>query len=333
VIRSASAPGLELVPLEACHVAAAARLVAARYRDLRRAVPLLPSQYGEPDTIAGLLRRLVPGAPHVAAPGVAALQGDRLAGFLTGFLIPDFRGAPGIYCPEWASAVEPGAGRRIYEEMYTHLAARWVAGGYVQHALGLFSSERTSLDAWHWLGFGMAAADGVRTLDPVDAPTTAVTVRRGTPDDVEGVADLLGGLRRHLAASPTFLVWDDSRTREQARAWLEDPNMALWLAFDGDPEPVSFLVLGPATHTASTIIRDEGTTSIVGAFTRPGARGAGVGAALLDRALAWGREAGYARCAVDFEPMNVLAARFWMRHFQPVVYSVFRHVDPRAVPD
>jgi GNAT superfamily N-acetyltransferase len=299
-------------------------------------VPLLPPQYGEPDTIVALLRRLVPGAPARGAEdqgGVAALRDGRLAGFITGFLIPDFRGAPGVFCPEWASAAEPGAERRIYEEMYTHLAARWVAGGYVQHALGLFGHERTCLDAWHWLGFGMAAADGVRSLDAVDAPATAVNARRGTPGDVEGVADLLDGLRRHLAASPTFLVQDDSSTHEQARAWLEDPEMAVWLAFDSAPEPISFLVSGPATHNASTIIRDEGTTSIVGAFTRPGARGAGVGAALLDRALAWGRDAGYTRCGVDFEPMNVLAARFWMRYFRPVVYYVFRHVDPRAVPD
>jgi hypothetical protein len=32
---------------------------------------------------------------------------------------------------------------------------------------------------------------------------------------------------------------------------------------------------------------------------------------------------------VDFEPMNVVAARFWLRHFQPVSCAVMRHVDER----
>ena len=39
---------------------------------------------------------------------------------------------------------------------------------------------------------------------------------------------------------------------------------------------------------------------------------------------------GYVRCAVDFEPENVLGARFWLRAFQPVCYSLFRQVDERA---
>jgi hypothetical protein len=49
----------------------------------------------------------------------------------------------------------------------------------------------------------------------------------------------------------------------------------------------------------------------------------------LNRSLEWARSEGYERCAVDFEPMNVLAARFWLRYFSPVCYSLVRHVDER----
>jgi GNAT superfamily N-acetyltransferase len=54
-----------------------------------------------------------------------------------------------------------------------------------------------------------------------------------------------------------------------------------------------------------------------------------VATALLDRALTWAREAGYVRCAVDFEAMNVVAARFWLRHFRPVCHTLARHLDER----
>ena len=88
--------------------------------------------------------------------------------------------------------------------------------------------------------------------------------------------------------------------------------------------------LGPASEDASHIIRDVKTTSITGAFTQERARGGGIATALLNRSLAWARAKGYERCAVDFEPMNPLATRFWLRYFQPVCYAVVRHIDERA---
>jgi len=56
-------------------------------------------------------------------------------------------------------------------------------------------------------------------------------------------------------------------------------------------------------------------------------RGQGIGAALLNRVVQWANEQGYVRCAVDFEPTNVLAARFWMRHFRPVSYALVRYIQ------
>ncbi len=79
----------------------------------------------------------------------------------------------------------------------------------------------------------------------------------------------------------------------------------------------------------SPLIYDEKTTSISGAFTREKARGGGIATALLNRSLEWAHAAGYERCAVDFEPMNPLATRFWLRHFEPVCYTLIRHVDKR----
>jgi GNAT superfamily N-acetyltransferase len=90
---------------------------------------------------------------------------------------------------------------------------------------------------------------------------------------------------------------------------------AAWLAYR-DGEAVAYLGLGPASDDASTIICDEGTTSVSGVFTREDVRGEGIGTALLDRGLRWARERGFERCAVDFEP---------------VCYTVMRCVDAGEV--
>jgi GNAT superfamily N-acetyltransferase len=65
------------------------------------------------------------------------------------------------------------------------------------------------------------------------------------------------------------------------------------------------------------------------AFTKASARSKGVATALLNRSLEWARSQGYERCAVDFETMNFLASRFWLKWFEPVCYSLVRCVDER----
>lgn len=299
--------------------------MSGRYRALREQVPLLPPRYADVETLLPLLRDVTQGGP-----GVVALRDGRLAGFLAGWQIPSWRGQRAVFSPEWGNAALLEHSRRIYEEMYTRLAATWVAGGYFVHLMGTFANDARAIAGWHGLGFGMAAADGVRSLEPVHEEHPPVAVRRAGLGDVDALLDLNEALRLHLAASPTFLVRDPEDEREEITAWLQDPDRAMWVACRG-AEAVAYMRIGPASRNASTIIYDPGTASITGAFTREEVRGEGVGTALLNRVLAWARDAGYARCAVDFEPMNVLAARFWMRYFDPVSYALVRHVDERAV--
>ncbi|MGC9520832.1 MAG: GNAT family N-acetyltransferase [Anaerolineae bacterium] len=167
---------LQVVDLTTTHLEPAVALVCKRYRSLRGAVPLLPPQYGERDTLYPMLQQVLQ-----AGSGVVAVRDSQITGFLAGFDIGEFQGGPAAYSPEWANGARPDESARIYEAMYTHLADMWVA------------------------------------------------------------------------------------------------------------------------------------------------------TALLSHALAWAREAGYRRCAVDFETTNPLARRFWLRHFTPVTYSLGRHVDRRVL--
>jgi GNAT superfamily N-acetyltransferase len=295
-------------------------LVTARYRTLRERLPLLPSRYAEVDTIVSLLRGLVG-----KMDGVIATQDGRMVGFLWGLVIPEFLGKRTAYSPEWANAAELGESRRIYEALYGHLAARWVADGCFTHVMTLLAHDREGIEGWQWLGFGLANVDGVRELKPVEGGAVKVDIRRASVQDAGKVMALAAALERHVAAAPVFWIHELACGED----WLSQPENALWLAYKGE-EAVGFVGLEPGHGDGCAILQDEETVGILGAFTQVTTRGRGIATALLNRALEWAQAQGYARCAVDFETMNVPAVRFWIKRFEPVCYSLLRCIDERV---
>jgi GNAT superfamily N-acetyltransferase len=311
---------LQIAALREEHLQDAAGLVVARYKALRERLPILAPRYAEADVIVSLLRRLVG-----QMDGVVALQGSRLVGFLWGLVIPEFLGKRTAYSPEWANAAELEESRRIYEEMYAGLAARWVAGECFTHAVTLLAHDRQGIGGWQWLGFGLANVDGVRALRPVEGGAAEVDIRRAGVQDARAATALVAALERHVAAAPIFWIHELACGED----WLRQPANALWLAYKGE-EVVGFIGLEPGHGDGCEIVQGEDTAGISGAFTQESARGKGIATALLNRALEWAQAQGYARCAVDFETMNVPAVRFWMKWFDPVCYSLVRCIDERA---
>jgi GNAT superfamily N-acetyltransferase len=314
---------LEIVPLGEEHLEDAALLVTARYRKLRQDVPSLPSRHEDVISILPLLSDLAS-----ETPAVAAIRGGRLARFLLGLFLPDFRGKRAAYSPEWANAAKGEDSGEIYREMYAQLSAHWVDDGCSLHAVTLLANDREGIEGWHWLGFGLTAVDAVRDLTPLQGTAAGVDIRRARLENIEEVMALDQALQRHLAAGPIFLLMDEEHDREYYEQWLADPANVMWLAYLG-AEVVACMGLGPPD--ACYIIEDEKTVSIEPAFTKEGVQKRGIATALLAHSLDWARAAGYERCAVDFEPENVPATRFWLRHFQPVCYSLIRRVDERVM--
>lgn len=310
---------LQIASLREEHLEDAAALVSVRYKALRENVPLLPSRYEDVATILHMLRDLTG-----EAPGVVAIRGSRLVGFLLGFVIPMFLGKRSVYSPEWANGAELGESRRVYGEMYGHLSANWVANGCFTHLVSMLGHDREGIEGWQWLGFGLAAVDGVRELKAVEGGGAEVKVRRASVEDIEEAMAFDETLNQHMAAAPIFWMHEPRDYEE----WLREPGNALWLAYEGG-EAVGCMGFEPGHVGGCEVLQDEKTVSIVSAFTKEGVRGRGIATALLNWSLGWAHVEGYERCAVDFEPMNVLAARFWMRWFEPVCYSLMRCIDER----
>jgi len=315
---------LKTIPLREEHLEDAALLASHRYKRLCEQEQHLPQSYAEATKFLPLLRNIL----NASGIGVATFHGDRLVGFLTGWKMPSFRGKRSIYSPEWANAAELEDSAHIYEEMYSHLAAAWVADKYVAHYISLFPNDVDALRAWHWMGFGMISIDAIRGLDPIQGHDANVKIRRAELQDIDQVMELHEGLREYMKGTPVFLL-TEKRDQSYYEEWLQNPSKFVWLAYWKE-EPVAFMRLGPADNDVCTIIVDEKTTSIYAAFTKEKARKEGIATALLDQALKSARDSGYQRCAVPFEPMNLLGTRFWLKYFKPVCFSVLRPIDERV---
>jgi ribosomal protein S18 acetylase RimI-like enzyme len=314
---------LKITPFKEDHLEDAAALVSRRYQLLCVQEPLLPHRYTQVSNLLPLLQNIL----RADRPGVAAIRDGKLVGFLTGWQMPSFRGKRSTYSPEWANAADLDDSKRIYEEMYSHLAAIWVEDRYIAHYISLFPNDVNALRAWHWMGFGMISVDAICGLDPIQGYDVNVSIRRAELQDLEQVMELHEALRKYMKGAPIFLL-TEKRERSYYEEWLRDPSKVVWLAYSKE-EPVAFMRLGPADDDVCTIIYDEKTTSIYAAFTNEKVRGEGIATALLDHALKSARASGYERCAVSFEPMNLIGTRFWFKYFKPVCFSVFRHIDDR----
>lgn len=316
---------IKIVPLNDEHLEDAAALVSNRYINLCKQNSHLPQRYSEVSNLLPLLKSITQTAP----PGVAAIKDGQLIGFLTGWQMPSFRGKRSVYSPEWANGADMEDSQHIYEEMYSHLADAWVAENYVAHYISLFSNDVNALRAWHWMGFGMISVDATSGLDSIPGYDVDVQIRRAELQDLEQVIELQEALWHYMKGTPIFLL-TEKRDRSYYEEWLQNPEKVIWLAYWND-EPVAFMRLGPADDDVCTIIYDEKTTSIYAALTKGKARGEGIATALLNHALKSARASGYERCAVPFEPMNLLGTRFWLKYFKPVCFSALRYIDDRII--
>ncbi len=315
---------INIVPLQQEHVEGAAGMVAAEYEVQRRTVPCLPSRYEDPMEIRPLLAGLL--GNH---PGVAAISGERLIGFLSGQVLNEFRGKRAVYCPEWAHAAHSKNRRRIYQAMYARLSRQWTGRQCFTHVITTFAHDSNVPDMWFWFGFGLTVVDAMCDLNRPSGDAADIDIVRAGPADAELVTDFWRQLQTYLVQAPVFRYPPGEERCEALGRGVHYPEQPTWLAYHKG-KAVAFLGLQPACASAAYIIRDQKTVSVSGAFVKENFRSCGIGTALLHRALVWARSNDHLRCAVDFESQNVSGVRFWMKHFQPICYSLIRQIDERV---
>jgi GNAT superfamily N-acetyltransferase len=312
---------MELHPFTPNYLPTAVELFLHNFHRLQLSVPALPATLDDEALIESNLRRLLD-----THPGVVALDGDRLVGYLTSMVLDNFRnaGRRAAYSPEWGHAAESGCQAQAYRLMYRELAAGWASQGCQVHAITLLAHDPDVLNTWFWNGFGMAVVDAVRPVQPLARqPRTQLSIRRASVADAVALSALELEHRRYYTLSPVFMPLRVGQTEEEFRQFLQMPGNSIWLVLDGEV-PVGFLRLDGYECDAADAMVSDGTVMITGAFLQAAYRGRGANTAMLDAALRHHAGLGKTCCAVDFEAFNPDATAFWLRHFQPVCFSLMR---------
>lgn len=312
--------GYEVKDMKKKHAEEAARLFSENYRKESERLKWLPDKYQNPEDISTVIRNIVEDSP-----GIAVFEDGSMKGYMQGLPLSTFREKRSIYIPEWGHAVIDENKKNIYQNMYEHVASRWVKNGYFKHLISFFSSDEKIRETFSWFGFGMTAVDGIRDVSPIDSDYTDFEIREADVDDAETVHDFRVKMDRYTASSPIFLPYEKKPNRDYYGKYLQKDSTKAWFGMIDD-EPVSYILLGEDSEGAY-IIHDEDSININGAYTKEGYRGKGMGTKLLSKAVEWGGEKGYERITIDFEPENILARNFWLKHFEPVCYSMVRNVD------
>ena len=205
--------------------------------------------------------------------------------------------------------------------------------GVTDHVVHIPIGDPAVEAAWVALGFGRSNVVALRDLRPVGRPAGAVEVRVATPDELDVVDVLVDEESVFHAGSPIFRPYRRNATNDAVREQLADElasadHAVLVASLAGDD--VGVLCVGPGQ--GSPLYVPDGAAYIAATAVLPSSRGAGIGAALTDAALAWARDRGHRAACLHFASANATSTSFWTGiGFGPVMAHVRRRLDERIM--
>jgi GNAT superfamily N-acetyltransferase len=310
----------EVIPLDPSHLPAAANLVHRAYQAERLSSPLLPAE------LLGSRQRILPYLERCLPNGcVGALDGGELVGFMGVSAYFTFKGQKAAFLREYSHAATEKDKLAVYRALYAGLGEILTARRAQLHLIGHFAGDRVLREALFLFGFGALVAENLRNLSPVAGAADVPIIQE---PDFAVVETLEIEHKNYYRDPPIFLIKDASP--EQVRARLAEQQQAgdVLFVYWKNGEPAAYFTVGPCRGLEEGfLLRDSNTAQILGAYARPDSRGKDIGKALLNRALAWAREQGYARMFVEHETANVYGGPFWRKHFSPFLYFSMRYVE------
>ncbi|HET6484949.1 MAG TPA: GNAT family N-acetyltransferase [Spirochaetia bacterium] len=311
-----------IVPMAQGHVPQAAELFRGAYQRERRCSPLLPP---EPLGGEGTLREHL--LVDLANPGVVAVDGGRLIGYLCVSARFPFKGLSAALVREHSHSAAPGQEPSLLPELYAALGETLIEQGVQLHIVAHLASDGELKETLFQLGFGAFLTERLRDLSPVEGAALAPIEPLRDPGELVA---LEMEHRRYYLQSPIFLTKDD--TREAALAGLcEDRDSGRTaLVYRDHGTPAAYMVVGPCSaEQEGRLLRGSKTAQVCSAYATPSVRGRGIGRALLQGCVDWARCAGYERLFVEHETANLAGRRFWGRHFAPYLHFSMRYVEGR----
>jgi GNAT superfamily N-acetyltransferase len=312
--------------LDGATVERAAALVAREQAAARQVRPELPAGFESAEVCAAVLQRLSGSGHH----GLVATEAGRAVAVMTAAVREN--PATGRYArlPAEGFAVDPDLAdpTGVLAAAFGDLASPLIAGGVRRYYL-LHAALPRLPEALSNLGFGRNGAYGIQPA-AARRRSSAVAVHVAGVEHLDTVARLALVEIQHRSAPPMFAPRQDRPLADLAaghRALHDTGAVHLLATLDGhDVGLLTIELTSPAPRLCP-----DGQPYIGPTATLPGARGQGVGHALVDAALTWAYDHGYQWVSVDFETANPLSRPFWLNAgFHPAGYGVLRLIDRGA---
>jgi GNAT superfamily N-acetyltransferase len=309
-----------LVPFTQDYLEPAVTLFIDTYRSEQAHSPLLPSRViDEPAWIRDVLQS------KLAHPGVAVVEQERLLGYmLTGEQFA-WKGQQAAIVLEYGHAAVETKKRELYQRMYMALAQEWVNNHIHLHLIRHFAHDTLLPEALYQLGFGAILAERLRDCSPVaERHDLAIRVEQ----DVSKLIRLQTEHNCYYPHSPIFISKPTDTQDVQAELEAHAQQGDVFFVYDEQAEPCAYMIVGESTIDGEGfLLAQTNTAQIKSAYARPEVRGKGVGTALLQHAIAWSQQQGYARVFVEHETANVSGGNFWRTYFTPYLYASMRYID------
>ena len=297
-------------------------LVQQNYREACAALPALPNA-------------AIPPLDHFAenGMGVAAVEEDRLLGFLGGYLpfrpVYCTQNDAGVWSPLHAHAVQKEDCEKIWQRLYQATAEKWTANSAVYHSITLYTHDTEAQKALFFYGFGARCADLIRPLEelPTALLSGGITFAEVCAADSPLLHPLRTGLMEHLGQSPCFMRLTDAQRNDTLKIRETEPPR-MFAAFDNG-KPIAYIELDEEAENFVTYT--PGMWNICGAYCLPEYRGKGIAQVLLAHIIRTLRAENCTLLGVDCETFNPTAIRFWSKYFTPYTTSVVRRIDENAV--
>ena len=209
-------------------------------------------------------------------------------------------------------------------DLYAAAAAAWAEAGHERHGVFLPSYDGALIDAWFRLSFGASGVLAMRETVPEPPAACAVTIRAGSPDDLELAARLDMAMSTSMKPSPSFSSLGSSTHEQLVEEWRDTWEEEEFVHFvaELDGRAVGHILLYKRPHDLRV---PTDSIDLAAASTFPEARGSGAGLALTEHVLHWAHEHGYPTMTTDWRMTNLLASRFWpKRGFRRTFLRLYR---------
>ena len=327
---------MEIAIFNRNHVIQAAEVAVQQFNRLQKGSPFLSQAFTE----ERVCRQKIQDSLQAGAGGVAALDGDRLLGFILGEPRENEHFGRSVWSSLTGHALAEGVNAALYRQLYAAAGEAWVQKGYVNHYVEVPAEDQAALWTWFGLGFGQqqvyAALDLTAYNHSMFSNEREVTIRRAQTGDEAMLKQFAWNVAGYQTGAP---IWAPTAANERAEleeGYAElatDTECITWLAFEGNT-PVGMQMYKPVDSTDADVLNPENGIILVIGSTMPEARGKGVATLLTQHGLAYAREQGYKSCVIDWRATNLLSAAFWPKMgFVPVAYRLERRVDWRVWDD